>query len=69
MKPRRPKGEISMPEKGRGRKRRRLLGRGHLGVWDPAGGQMREGSGLPVEGGPEEIRVLAWPLGDEGRVR
>ncbi len=58
-----------MPEKGRGRKRRRLLGRGHLGVWDPAGGQMREGSGLPVEGGPEEIRVLAWPLGDEGRVR
>ena len=58
-----------MPEEGRGRRRRRrLLGRGHLGVWDPAGGETREGSGLPIEGGPEEIRVLAWPLRGEGRV-
>ena len=45
------------------------MGRCQLGVWDPAGGEAREGSGLPVEGGPEEVRVLAWPPGDEGRVR
>ena len=33
--------------------------RGHLGVWDPTGGQTREGSGLPVELGEEEIQILA----------
>ncbi|MGB3682715.1 MAG: magnesium transporter CorA family protein [Rubrobacteraceae bacterium] len=33
--------------------------RGHLGVWDPTGGESREGSGLPVEYGQEEIRILA----------
>lgn len=33
--------------------------RGHLGVWDPTGGQNRKGSGLPVESGEEEIRILA----------
>ena len=46
------------------------MGRGHLGVWDPAGGQIREGSGLPVEEGQEEIRILARSLtGGGGRVR
>lgn len=42
--------------------RRRSKGKsrlGHLGVWDPTGGQMREGSGLPVEYGQEEVRILA----------
>jgi magnesium transporter len=38
--------------------------RGHLGVWDPTGGQIREGSGLPVEYGEEEIQILA-SLGDD----
>lgn len=33
--------------------------RWHLGVWDPTGGQKREGSGLPVESGEEEVRILA----------
>lgn len=28
-------------------------------MWDPSGGQTREGSGLPVEHGPEEIQILA----------
>lgn len=28
-------------------------------MWDPSGGQTREGSGLPVEQGPEEIQILA----------
>ena len=59
-----------MPEKGHIRRRkRRLFGRGHLGVWDPAGGRAREGSGLPVEEGREEIRILAWPLAGGGEVR
>ena len=42
------------------------MGRGHLGVWDPAGGQTREGSGLPVEEGKEEIFILARPLAATG---
>ncbi len=33
--------------------------RWHLGVWDPTGGQKREGSGLPVESGEEEVCILA----------
>ncbi len=28
-------------------------------MWDPTGGQTRKGSGLPVESGKEEIRILA----------
>ena len=42
--------------------RRRKKGntrQGHLGVWDPTGGQNRKGSGLPVEAGKEEVRILA----------
>lgn len=31
--------------------------KGYLGVWDPTGGEVREGSGLPVERGAEEIRL------------
>lgn len=41
-----------------------------MGVWDPAGGRTREGSGLPVEEGQEEIRILARSLtGGGDRVR
>ena len=42
-----------------GRLRERRRGRGYLGVWDPTGGEAREGSGLPVEEGAEKIRALA----------
>lgn len=45
----------------------RLLRRGYLGVWDPTGGETREGSGLPVEAGSEEIRILARLDGREVR--
>ncbi|WP_273841672.1 magnesium transporter CorA family protein [Rubrobacter calidifluminis] len=47
-------------------------GRGHLGVWDPTGGEARRGSGLPVEAGEEEISILAraggrvWEVEAEG---
>ncbi|MBX6763945.1 MAG: magnesium transporter CorA family protein [Rubrobacteraceae bacterium] len=33
-------------------------GRGYLGVWDPTGGEARRGSGLPIEGGAEQVNVL-----------
>ncbi|MDP8940190.1 MAG: hypothetical protein M3N10_07860 [Actinomycetota bacterium] len=39
--------------------KRKSLRRGYLGVWDPTGGEAREGSGLPVEKGEEEIHILA----------
>lgn len=42
-------------------------GRRYLGVWDPTGGEVREGSGLPVEAGDEKVRVLAH--GADGGVR
>jgi magnesium transporter len=42
-----------------GKLRERRRGRGYLGVWDPTGGEAREGSGLPVEEGAEKVRVLA----------
>lgn len=45
------------------RKRKAKSPQGHLGVWDPTGGQRRVGSGLPVESGDEEVRILA-SLGD-----
>lgn len=45
--------------KGNGRKRIRGRRRGHLGVWDPTGGEARAGSGLPVEEGEEKVRILA----------
>lgn len=35
------------------RRRRR-----YLGVWDPTGGEVRKGSGLPVEEGEENVRIL-----------
>jgi hypothetical protein len=38
-----------------------------MGVWNPAGGEPRPGSGLLVDEGREEIRVLT--LSTEGRVR
>lgn len=38
------------------RKRKRRV-RGHLGVWDPTGGEARNGSGLPVEQGEETVRI------------
>ncbi|HET7481004.1 MAG TPA: magnesium transporter CorA family protein [Rubrobacteraceae bacterium] len=41
--------------------------RRHLGVWDPTGGEAREGSGLPVEEGVEKIRILARDV--DGGVR
>ena len=39
----------------------------YLGVWDPAGGEIREGSGLPVEEGQEEIRIVTRLLRGEGK--
>src|SRR5215217_936843 len=39
----------------------------YLGVWDPAGGETREGSGLPVEEGQEEIRIVTRLLRGEGK--
>src|SRR5215207_3896166 len=51
-----------LPER---RRKRRL--EGHMGVWNPAGGEPRPGSGLPVDEGREEIRVLT--LSTEGRIR
>ncbi|MBV9454459.1 MAG: magnesium transporter CorA family protein [Rubrobacter sp.] len=44
------------------------FGQQHLGVWDPTGGEIRNGSGLPVEEGIEEIRVLGCGA-QGGRVR
>jgi len=38
-----------------------------MGVWNPAGGEPRPGSGLPVDEGREEMRVLT--LSTEGRIR
>lgn len=56
-------GMSDRPEKKRaGRRRRR-----HLGVWDPTGGEAREGSGLPVEEGEEKIGVLV--RGADGAAR
>lgn len=34
-----------------------------MGVWDPTGGEPRPGSGLPVDEGREEIRVLTPSTG------
>ena len=39
----------------------------YLGVWDPAGGEIREGSGLPVEEGQEEIRIVTRLLRGKGK--
>src|SRR5918992_317328 len=39
----------------------------YLGVWDPAGGEIREGSGLPVEEGQEEIRIVSRLLRGKGK--
>lgn len=47
--------------------RKRFRRRGHLGVWDPTGGEARAGSGLPVEEGEEKVRILARDV--EGAVR
>jgi Mg2+ and Co2+ transporter CorA len=48
------------------RRRKKRL-EGHMGVWNPAGGEPRPGSGLPFDEGREEIRVLR--LSTEGQVR
>src|SRR4029450_6880188 len=39
----------------------------YLGVWDPAGGEIREGSGLPVEEGQERIRIVTRLLRGKGK--
>jgi magnesium transporter len=48
---------------------RRNEGQGHRGIWDPTGGEARDRSGLPIDEGTEEIRILARPLSAEGQVR
>lgn len=49
------------------RRRRGWRRRRHLGVWDPTGGEARVGSGLPVEEGAEEIRVLVRDVEEDTR--
>jgi hypothetical protein len=44
-------------------------GEGQMGVWDPTGVEPRPGSGLPVEEGREEVRVLARSLPTGGSLQ
>lgn len=52
---------------GKKREKAQRRRRRYLGVWDPTGGEAREGSGLPVEEGEEKVRILA--RGTDGGVR
>lgn len=52
---------------GKKHEKTQLRRRRYLGVWDPTGGEARQGSGLPVEEGEEKVRILA--RGADGGVR